>query len=77
MPVDLFDTALPVGIAIAGILIFLGWKATKTLGTLLTVFGGLALVLSGFDFISTGEIGLSLLIVVAGVAIVFYAFIGE
>lgn len=78
MPAELFDTLLPVGLAVAGLLIFLSYKAKGPLKKMLMVFGGLALVLSGFDFITaTANIGLSLLLVVAGVGIVFYGFIQE
>lgn len=85
MPVDLFDIALPAGLAIATLFLFgglfaLGGKrSTKKVGTLLLLFSGIAFIFVGVDYNALTEAagavdsGLSILLVMAGVAIFFFA----
>ncbi len=72
----LFDSLLPVGLAIAGFLIVVGLYAMnrrggQTMGQLLVLIGGLALIYTGFDYqISIGDAQIALMIAVAGLAVV-------
>ncbi len=72
----IFDSLLPVGLAIAGFLVIVGLYAMsrrggQTMGQLLVFIGGLALIFTGFDYqLSVGDAQIALMIAVAGLAVV-------
>lgn len=71
----IFDSLLPVGLAIASFLIVVGLYAMgrrggQTLGQLLVFIGGLALIYTGFDYqLSIGDAQIALMIAISGLAV--------
>ncbi|NIS79275.1 MAG: hypothetical protein GTO14_03435, partial [Anaerolineales bacterium] len=72
----IFDSLLPVGLAVSGFMLFFGLYAHtrpggKTMGQLLVFIGGIALIYTGFDYqLSIQDAEMALMIIVAGIGIV-------
>ncbi len=73
---SIFDSLLPVGLAVSGFMLFFGLYAHtrpggKTMGQLLVFIGGIALIYTGFDYqLSIQDAEMALMIIVAGIGIV-------